>query len=327
MISDSCQPRWCRQGLLLPVKPGHPSWKSHAQIPTVLPLSERLWRIYFGARDGENRSRILAVDIDPGDDMRILAEHFEPLLDLGPPGTFDREGMVPATAIRVDGEVRLYYGALFVRRDVPGQATIGLAISDDGLRFRRAFAGPVHGLGPYDPLFSSVPNVRRTSDGFRMWYIGGTQWRDIDGDVILANEIRTTHSCDGKVWDIRSQTALAPDSPEIVGFGRPWIIETDGGLRLLTSRRGAAHREAGKEAYHLVSVAADARGSFSGAAEPLQFENPPREDDFDSWMQSYACIAPYKRDLVMFYNGNDFGREGFGWARLPGGASRAGALS
>jgi hypothetical protein len=51
----------------------------------------------------------------------------------------------------------------------------------------------------------------------------------------------------------------------------------------------------------------------------VQFENPPVTGDFDSWMQAYACVVPHGEDLVMFYNGNDFGRAGFGWARSPGG--------
>jgi hypothetical protein len=313
-------PPWRRQGLIVSVKAGHALWQSHAQMPTVLPLSDRLWRVYFGVRDRDNRSRIFAVDLDPGDNMRIVAEHFEPLLELGPIGAFDHAGMVPATAVIVDGQIRLYYGALFLRRDVPGQATIGLAVSDDGLRFRRAFAGPVHGLGPFDPFFSSVPTVLKTADGYRMWYVGGTQWRDVNGETILFNDIRTTHSSDGMLWDVRSETAIAARLPAEVGLARPWVMETRKGRRLWISRRGEIHRKGGEGAYHLASFGADEQGVFSDPAEPLVFEKPANADDFDSWMQCYACVMPYGRDLVMLYNGNDFGRGGFGWALMPGGA-------
>jgi len=315
-------PRWRREGLLVSVTAGHPWWRSHAQLPTVLPMSERLWRVYFAARDSDNRSHMLAVDLDPGDGMRIVAEHFEPLLQLGPPGAFDREGMAPGTAIQVDGQVRLYYGGLIVRKDVPGQAAIGLAISEDGLTFRRAFAGPVHGLGPYDPYFTSAASVLKTADGYRMWYVGGTQWQRTNGALELHYEIRSTRSPDGLIWDPRSETAVALQPPADTGLGRPWIAQAGSGTRLWLSRRGESFRVPGGDAYHLVSIAADAQGLFSGTAEPVVFENPPNADDFDSWMQAYACIVPYGRDLVMLYNGNDFGRQGFGWARLPGGAPR-----
>lgn len=317
MTQKTPGPAWQRGGLVLSVEPRHPWWVSHAQIPTVLALSNRLWRVYFGARDNENRSRILAVDLDPGEGMRVVADHFEPLLDLGEAGSFDEAGMAPSTVIRVGGEIRLYYTALFLRRDVPGQATIGLAVSEDGLRFRKAVAGPVHGLGPYDPFFTSVPHVIQTADGFRMWYVAGIGWRLVNGELMLVNEIRTTRSLDGVIWDPRSERAVGPWSPDIVGLGRPWLVETKEGRRLLVSRRGETHREPGNEAYRLVSIAADREGSFSGAEEPVLFTNSPASGDFDSWMQCYACVVPKGRDFVMFYNGNDFGRDGFGWASLP----------
>jgi hypothetical protein len=318
MTAPSSQRTWRREGQLVSVKPGHPWWVSHAQLPTVLPLSQRLWRVYFAARDGGSHSRVLAVDVDPGDRMRIVAEHLEALLEPGLIGTFDHDGVLPSAAIVADGEVRLYYCGVSVRRDVRGTVSIGLAVSDDGLKFRRAFAGPVHGIGPLDPYVTSAPVVLRTEDGYRMWYVGGTQWRDVDDFPDILYEIRTTRSDDGKIWDPRSATAVALRPPLEAGLGRPWITDGRRG-RLWMSRRGESYRGPGDGAYHLVSIAADARGSFGGPVEPVQFENPPVTGDFDSWMQAYACVVPHGEDLVMFYNGNDFGRAGFGWARSPGG--------
>jgi hypothetical protein len=102
---------WRREGQVVAVKPGHAWWVSHAQLPTVLPVSERLCRVYFAARDAGNHSHIVAVDIDPGDGMRIVAEHLEPLLERGAVGAFDHEGAGPAAAIVVDRQVRLYSAA------------------------------------------------------------------------------------------------------------------------------------------------------------------------------------------------------------------------
>jgi hypothetical protein len=316
---------WRREGELVTAKPGHAWWVSHAQLPTVLALSDRLWRIYFAARDSGQHGHIVAVDVDPGDGMNIVAEHLEPLLERGALGAFDHEGAAPSVAIVVDGEVRLYYSGVSVRRDVRGTVSIGLAVSNDGLKFRRAFAGPVHGIGPRDPYFTSAPIVQATDDGYRMWYVGGTQWRDVDGFPDLLYEIRTTRSDDGMIWDPRSVTAVALRPPLEAGLGRPWITDSSAGRRLWLSRRGVSYRGPGQGAYHLVSIAADGEGSFVGPAEPVQFENPPGAGNFDSWMQAYSCIVPHGEDLVMFYNGNDFGRAGFGWARLPGGrAAKAG---
>ncbi len=314
---------WHREGLLVAVKQNHPWWVSHAQMPTALPLSDRLWRIYFGARDCDNCTRSLAVDLDPGDNMRIVAEHFDPLLDRGPPGAFDHEGASPSAVLDVDGQVRLYYVGVVVRKDVRSHAGIGLAVSDDGLIFRKPFRGPVHGTGPFDPYFSSAPVVRRNERGYRMWYVGGTEWRQVKGVLDPFYEIRTTHSPDGLIWDARSETAVPQQPAWIAGLGRPWITQQHDGLRLWFSRRGKAYRVAGDDAYRLMSVRVEERGICVGQVEPVMFDNRPAAGDFDSWMQAYACVLPYKDDLIMFYNGDDFGRGGFGWARLPGGAAGA----
>jgi hypothetical protein len=313
--------RWRRQGPLVSVKAGHPWWSSHAQLPTVLALSDRLWRVYFAARNGESRGRILAVDVDPTDDMRIVAEHFDPLLDRGPLGAFDHEGVCPSAVIVVDGQVRLYYIGIAVRRDVRMQPTIGLAVSDDGLNFQRAFAGPVLGTGSFDPYFTSAPTVLRGVEGYYMWYVGGTEWRDINGEADAFYDLRVARSTDGLSWDPRTQTALRADVMGAAGIGRPWATEIGAGRRLWFCRRGADYRGPGEGAYRLYSMPIDEGGSLCQPIEPVVFENPPGPEDFDSWMQAYACILPCGRDLVMLYNGNDFGRDGFGWARLSGGAS------
>jgi hypothetical protein len=314
--------RWRRRGLLVAVEPGHPWWASHAQMPTVLPLSERLWRVYFGARARDNSSRAVAVDIDPGDGMRVVARHFDALLEPGPAGAFDQAGVSPSAALAVGAEVRLYYVGVSVRRDVRSHAAIGLAVSDDGLAFRRAFAGPVHGIGPFDPFFSSAPAVLRTATGYRMWYVGGAHWREVGGVLDPFYDLRATDSVDGLIWNPRSEPVLARQSLAAAGLGRPWITSAGGRPRLWFSRRGEAYRGPGEDAYRLMSVGADDGGAFTGRPEPVVFDNPPAAGDFDDWMQAYACVVPHGEDLVMLYNGNDFGRGGFGWAVLPGGARR-----
>ncbi len=111
------QRKWTRRGLLVSVKAGG-WWGSHAQSPTVLALSPRLWRIYFAGRNSDNLSSILAVDVDPQDGMRVLDEHLDPLLEWGPPGSFDSTGLGPSCALMIGGRVHLYYSGVYPRNDV-----------------------------------------------------------------------------------------------------------------------------------------------------------------------------------------------------------------
>lgn len=305
-------PPWERRGLLLGVR-GEEGWVSHAQGPTVLELSPQLWRIYFAGRDAANRASVRAIDVAPGDGMRVVATHLRPMLSAGEPGSFDSMGVGPSCALRVGGRVHLYYTGVHTRPDVSFQLAIGLAVSDDGLSFRRACPGPVRAIGPYDPCFVSTPCVRPDGGGFRMWYMSGTGWRHSGARVEPAYVLRTCWSPDGLHWESESRLSLAPRG-EDTALGRPWVTAGPEGLRLWYCHRGDDFRAGGEQAYRIASQMLDAAGVAIGSPQPARFAPAPRAGDFDDWMQAYACVVPCDEGEVMFYNGNGFGQHGFGWA-------------
>ena len=312
---------WAREGLVFRPPEGDPWWRSHAQLPTVLPLSDRLWRIYVGARGAAPRSRIMCLDVDPLAGFRTVALHPDPVLEPGGAGAFDHDGVLPCSALQVDGRVYLYYNGNHLRTDVPYQMGIGLAVSDDGLHFERLTPGPVLSTGPRDPYSVASPCVRREGDGFEMWYVSFHEWGEVEGALEPFYTLRRTRSSDGVVWSLASEAALEAESAAVAGLARPWVTGEGAQRRLWFSSRGArGFRKAGETAYRLRGTQAGAEGR--AAAEDLVFENPPQAGDWDGWMQAYGCFAALGDDLIMLYNGNDFGRGGFGCARLRGGAAR-----
>jgi hypothetical protein len=40
---------------------------------------------------------------------------------------------------------------------------------------------------------------------------------------------------------------------------------------------------------------------------------------WDSTMLAYPCVVPVRNKILMFYSGNGFGRDGFGYAELEDG--------
>lgn len=308
---------WQREGLMLAPPESHGWWATHAQAPTILPMPDGLWRVYFGAREKQPLSRILCADIDPQDGFRVVKVHPDPVLDLGRPGTFDSHGMGPATALMIDGRVHLYYTGIRKSVDIPYQLAIGLAVSDDGLSFRRATPGPILSTGPLDPLFTSTPCVRRMAGQFAICYMSGVDWRVVDGAMESFYSLRQSRSDDGLLWDPGTSHLVGEGSDPDAGYARPWIE----GDTLWYSKRGASQfRSPGEASYHLWEGRLSQDGACLETAVPLTFLNPPRAGDWDGWMQAYSCVIPWRDDLVMLYNGNDFGRGGFGRAVLKGGA-------
>ena len=173
----------------------------------------------------------------------------------------------------------------------------------------------------------TAPFVRKRPGGYQMWYASGLSWLIEKHGQEPAYKLRNTVSTDGIVWSSASEAvSLFTDSSlgdkEVVSFGRPWVTEHYCEPRLWFSRRKRAFRDGAPGAYRLFHVPLDALGSDSDlAVQPVQFSNQPASDDWDATMQAYAAVVPFQGDLIMFYNGGNFGQHGCGWARLANGVA------
>ena len=156
--------------------------KTHAQVPTVDVLSDKVWRIYYCARDVSNQSRISYFDVEAGNPRNVLYRHGTAILQLGKLGTFDDAGMMPSSIVTVMGVKYLYYTGWSERKSVPYQNAIGLAISrDGGNTYDRAGEGPVLGTSLHDPYFIGTATVIHEKGLWRNWYSACTGWEMIDG--------------------------------------------------------------------------------------------------------------------------------------------------
>ncbi|MYM56259.1 hypothetical protein [Thalassovita mangrovi] len=301
---------WSRKGMFLTAGGG--DWISHAQVPTVLPLSDRLWRIFFGGRDAANRSRTFAADVDPSRDMEIRALYRDPVFPDAAPGRFDCDGTAPSCLRRQGDDYLLYYSGIRRDPDRDYNTQIGLARSGDGLDFG-THPQPIGRAHPGD----RTPFVLAEKDGYRVWFVA-----DCGPPEAFRYGIRTCFSPDGITWDESAVTAV-PVQGGFTAQIRPWVTEWQGQRRLWFSERGDDFRKGGTHPYRVASCPVDEQGVACGPVTPVAFENPPRPGDFDDWMQGYAAIVPHGEGLIMVYNGNDFGRDGIGWAMLEQGADHA----
>jgi hypothetical protein len=296
----------------------HLWWRSHAQLPTVLALGANCWRIFFAGRDADNRSHILYADFDPTRDLELIRLHSMPLLDLGPPGSFDSAGMGPSVALLVHNRIFLYYVGMSLRQDVPYQSAVGLAISDDGgASFRRAVPGPVLSIGPFDPYFTSLPHVSHSDGSFRMHYVSAFSWERHNDSLDVRYQIKQARSNDGVVWMTEERIALGVTDGAEAATARPSVVRRHDGWHMWFCCRGWRNKDGVPVPPYRLGYARSADGvDWRRHQELMRFENPPQTGDWDGEMQAYPCVVPSGRDLLVFYNGNGFGRSGFGFARI-----------
>lgn len=306
--------QWSFESFVYKPPKGHLFQKSHAQLPTPLKLNEHQFRFYFSSRDRKGRSLPYFLDYDMKT-QKLINQSEKPILDLGNPGMFDDSGVMPSCIIGVKGELYLYYIGWNQRTNVSYQLSIGLAKSvDGGLTFKKFSTGPILDRNVNDPIFVAAPCVHLQDKSFVMWYISATAWQEFDDKLEPVYLIKRATSGDGIKWtttpDISIEYKFNGEA-----LGRPWVVQANGKYYMWYSSRGTKNYRSGIGEHYRMGLATSLDG-ISWEREDDQFSLQTSNQKWDMDMQEYSSIFEYEGILYMAYNGNTFGRDGFGIARL-----------
>lgn len=296
---------WERRGLVY-APPGTGNLRSHAMLPTPFIMSDRI-RVFFAACDELSRGRIYYIDVDRSDPRRVIAASDTPVLDIGATGSFDEHGVNPSQILIRDGRLFLYYiGWQRISDSVPYTLFAGLCVSDDrGQTFRRHGTGQILHPTPTERYFRTAPFVFKGEDGWEMLYVGGGTFFDGEnGKRLPIYSLCRTRSLDGYIWEeIAAPPILSPDrSHGEIGFGRPVLWREEGRASLIISVRT-------EQGYELRSI--------SNGPDGLR-RTPVLDGDTEDWevlMTCFGSACVVDGWEYLFYNGNQFGRSGFGVAR------------
>ncbi len=277
--------------------------RSHAANPIAEHVDGDCFRIYFSARDDNNRSSIGSVLIDLKEPARVLAVDPMPVLGPGEPGMFDDSGASIGCIVRVGERRYLYYMGWHLTVVVPWQNTIGLAISDGpGQPFRRVSRFPIVELNETDPYTISYPWVRYDGGRFRMWYGSNIAWGREKRD--MRHLIKYAESADGLCWERPNVVALGFDGPDEYAICKPSVVEDSAGFHMWFCARGASYRI--WEATSKDGIVWERRRG----APAIDVS----EAGWDAEMTEYPCVFEHGAVRYMLYAGNGFGRTGFGLA-------------
>jgi hypothetical protein len=292
--------RFRKLGLVYCPDGSEPLMRAFAMPPTPVLQADGTIRVYFASTDNDMVGRAFFVDLAPSDPCRILRRSPRPVLDAGKPDTFDRHGVNPTSVVRDGTDVRLYYVGYCRSAETPYTLFTGLALSRDGEHFVRAQDAPIEG----ERFFRTAPNVHRTGGRWRMWYVGGGRWTKHEGKPLPVYGLRYAESDDGIVWG-PPRALIEPDEEAgQIGFGRPYVMPEGDGYRMFLSIRTV-------RGYSI---------SHARSHDGLSWHDwrhdiiPPSNSGWDSEMCCYAAAVGVGERELVFYNGNGYGRTGFGVA-------------
>lgn len=301
--------KWHKLGLLYcPSSTNrHPKLLTHAANPLPVHIDRDTYRIFYSGRDANNRSSVGAVDIDIVK-CKIVEEHISPIFENGPSGSFYADGVSIGNCYIADGNRYMLFMGWQRPEDDHWRGDIGRLIVNPDLSLELESEEPLMTCDSEDLISLSYPWVMKNDAiGYRMWYGSTITWDA--GNSEMLHVIKFAESNDGHNWS-RKDLAIPYEIGVSQAFSRPSVsCDSQGGYEMWFSYRGGsgskyrigyAKSNDGK-AWNFLSNSAGIDVGTIG---------------WDSEMIEYPYVFDHKNQRYMLYNGNGYGKTGFGLAVL-----------
>ncbi|MFY8138252.1 MAG: hypothetical protein ACOVMR_09100 [Flavobacteriales bacterium] len=287
------------KGLIYRLKPSGDYLISHASNPLVSLLSENKSRIYFSCRNHENKSSVAFVDFNM-DTLEVIDTDPKLLIPFGSPESFYSHGISVGNQIALNGLDQIFFMGWKFPDNAHWYGQIGnLIISDSSTP--HIPDNPFLALDDEDPMSLSYPFLLEEDGIYKMWYGSTNSWDSENGEMI--HVIKYAESTNGLDWD-KKGLAIPFEIGVAQSFSRPTILKFN-------------------NCYHMWY------SYYSGDGTPYRIGYSYSNDgktwirqhdkvhgigssDWDDHMQCYPCAVLYNDKVYIFYNGNNYGKEGFG---------------
>ena len=303
---------WQKRGFVYAPN-GSSNWaRSHAHKPTPLLVDADTLRVYFGVRSADGKTRTTYIDVDPYDPSKVKAICNRPILDLGKLGAFDDSGANVCSIVDLGDTILMYFIGWNPGTTVHTRNSIGLAISHDrGLTFRRMFDGAILDRNKEEPYYTGAVDVLKENNRFKMWYTSGTGWELVNEKPEIKYHIKYAESDNGIDW-IRNGVSCIPPSHPFEATARPSVLHlNDRYLMWFSTRQIKGFRDTPGSMY---------RAGFAESEDGVNWERNdsnarilPSNSGWDSNAIAYPYVRLFGEQLLMLYNGNGFGKSGFGY--------------
>ncbi len=291
-----------------------------AQSPQAIVFDDFI-RIYFSTRskDGNNyASHIGYVDFNRTLNT-ILNVSTHVVVPLGELGTFDEHGIFPINPLKVDNKIVAYSCGWSRRISVSVETSVGyLESNDNGNTFTRIGLGPILSSSVKEPVLVGDAFVQKYNDLYHMWYIFGKPWLPANGTEPPSRVYKIAHatSSDGINWSKEEgveiiKSVLNEDECQAL----PSVIEHNGIYHMVFCfRHNTDFRQNKKRGYRLGYAYSKDLINWERNDALLNFNT--FNSTWDSDMQCYPHFFKVQDDVFLLYNGNEFGKYGFGAAKL-----------
>ncbi len=300
--------KWRKLGHIFNVVPNGEKLLSHASNPLPIHLKDNIFRVFYSGRDTNNASSVGFVDVDI-ESLKIVKLGSQPLAENGKPGSFYSHGISIGNAYKGrNGEQFIGFMGWQIPEGEHWRGDIGrLQLKAD---LTGMSVNPVEvfvGVDQKDPISLSYPFILFDEGKYKMWYGSTISWDSPNGEMV--HVIKYATSNDGNVWE-KHGLAIPFEIGVAQAFSRPWVLKDKVGM----FHMWYSYRSGQGEKYRIGYAKSNNGVNWQRKHEDVGIN--VSDDGWDSEMICYPAILNHKGKTYMLYNGNAYGKEGFGIAVL-----------
>lgn len=276
--------------------------------PIFWKLDENWCRLFFTSRDESGNSHIFLARFDLDDPTTTVQIESESVLSPGRTGHFDDAGvMANSTFVDTHNNEWLLYVGWNRATSVPFRNALGLArILRDGnlVRFSQ---GPILDRSIHDPCFVASACAFSMPNSYSLCYTSGEDWiKEDNGELQHRYRLKLAHSTDFVNWQREGEVAVDYLNREEICITSPCILKQNGVFKMWFSCRSKFYR---------IGYAESSDGiSWQRADRLVNFL--PGTEEWENEAVCYPSLFEFRDKTYMLYNGNNFGKGGFGLAVL-----------
>lgn len=281
---------------------------THAMIPVAEHLRDDRYRIHFSSRDTKNRSHGGFLEIDMKDPTSVVSLHPQPTLLPGELGCFDDSGALPNALVHHQARMLCYYTGINTGVTVKIRNSIGIAEWNEQTKsFTKLFPGPIIDRTKEHSHFVATPEVHIENGVFRAWYTACIRWEETPAGPKHYYHLEYCESPNGIDWHRQGTVAVPLRDEYEYALGVPRVLKQDGIYHMWFCARATKDTAT----YRIVHATSPDGISFV-RDDAMGLDVSPT--GWDSGMVCYPFIFDHAGKRYMLYNGNDYGKTGFGIA-------------
>lgn len=298
--------KWKKLGLIFKVNNNNPYLLTHASNPLPIQLDDKIFRIFYSGRDKNNKSSVGYVDIDIKS-QKIINYPTNPVFTHGHEHSFYSHGVSIGNVYSDsnDNKFILFMGWQ-IRNNEHWRGDIGRLQLIENTNLVLNPQVPFMQPDEEDYISLSYPFVLYDNGIYKMWYGSTISWETENGEMLHVIKYATSEN--GISWK-KHGIAIPYELGVAQAFSKPSVVKDENGFSMWFSYRDGTGKK------YRIGYA----HSLDGETWKLKLNEvgiDVSNNGWDSEMLCYPFIFNFEDKRYMLYNGNQYGKDGFGLAVL-----------